>query len=261
MSGGPAPQEPPRSTRAFADHFSAHAATYASYRPRYPAALFHWLAVVSPATALAWDVATGNGQVATGLVTRFARVVATDASAEQLARAQPHARIAYGVAQYESGIAGGAAQLVTVGQALHWLDVDALCREARRVLRPGGVLAAFAYQHSRVSDAVDLVMRHHHDVTLGHYWPAEHHLIADGYRTIALPIDELVPPPLEMHEDWTLAQYTGFTRSWSATQRLVAARGEAPVRAFEAELAAAWGGGGERRTVTWPLAIRAGELR
>ncbi len=248
-----------RSTRAFKDHFSAHAATYAAFRPRYPLALFHWLAVVSPDTTLAWDAGTGNGQVATGLVTRFARVVATDASGEQIANAEQHARIAYHVAQYESGIAGGAAQLVTVGQALHWFDAAAFCKEAKRVLQPRGVLAAFAYVHSRVSSDVDLLVRHHHDVTLGHYWPPEHHFIHDEYRSIALPIDELAAPPFEMQEHWTLEQYRGFLRSWSATQRLVAARGEEPILAFERELAAAWGDA-PRRPVSWPMIIRAGEI-
>ncbi len=250
----------PRTTRAFADHFSAHAATYAAYRPRYPIALFHWLAVIAPGTALAWDAGTGNGQVATGLVTRFARVVATDASADQIRRAEPHARIAYAVAQYESGIADHAAQLVTVGQALHWFDAETFCAEARRVLQPGGVLAAFAYVQSTVSPAVDLLVRHHHDVTLGHYWPGEHHWIHDEYRSIALPIDELVAPPFELREDWTLERYTGFIRSWSATQRLIAARGEEPIKAFERELASAWGPI-SRRSVKWPLIIRAGEIR
>lgn len=249
-----------QSTGAFRDHFSAHAGTYATHRPRYPIALFHWLAVVAPGTALAWDVGTGNGQVATGLITRFAQVVATDASAEQIANAATHARITYRIAQYESGIADHAAQLVTVGQALHWFDADVFCKEVRRVLQPGGVLAAFAYTHSQVSADVDLLVRHHHDVTLGHYWPVEHHLIHEEYRGIALPIDELLPPPFEMREDWTLAQYRGFLRSWSGTQRLIAARGEEPILAFERDLAAAWGSV-PRRNVTWPLFMRVGEIR
>jgi ubiquinone/menaquinone biosynthesis C-methylase UbiE len=212
-----APTPTPRDTPAFADHFSAHAATYATYRPRYPLALFHWLAIVAPGTTQAWDAGTGNGQVALGLVTRFARVTATDASAEQVKNAIPHPRIAYSVAQYESGLPSGSAQLVTVGQALHWFDAVAFCREARRVLQPGGVLAAFAYVHSTISSEIDLVVRHHHSVTLGHYWPREHHYIHEEYRSIALPIDELVAPPLELTEEWTLAQYIGFLRSWSGT--------------------------------------------
>ncbi len=250
----------PRSTRAYADHFSSHASLYARTRPRYPLALFHWLATVAPGTALAWDAGTGNGQAATGLVTRFAHVLATDASAPQLANAEAHARITYRVAQYESGLPDGAAQLVTVGQALHWFDVPAFLREARRVLQPGGVLAVFGYQHSAVTPEVDLVVRHHHDVTLGHYWPPERRLVVEGYRSIALPIDELPPPPLEMQEDWTLAQFGAYVRSWSAAQRCIAARGEEPILAFERALAEAWGTA-PRRSVRWPLMVRAGEIR
>ncbi len=249
-----------RVTQAFSDHFSAHAVTYATYRPRYPIALFHWLALAAPGTALAWDAGTGNGQVAQGLITRFSRVTGTDASAEQIKNAVPHPRIAYAVAQYESGLPDRSAQLVTVGQALHWFDADAFCREARRVLQPRGVLAAFAYVHSQVTADVDALVRHHHGVTLGHYWPAEHHLVHDEYRSIPLPIDELVAPPFELEEDWTLAQYIGFLRSWSGTQRLIAARGEEPIIAFERSLAEAWGPA-PRRAVRWPMFVRAGEIR
>ncbi len=249
-----------RATQGFSDHFSAHAATYATFRPRYPIALFHWLALVAPGRAQAWDAGTGNGQVAQGLITRFSKVSATDASAEQIKNAVPHLRITYTVAQYESGLADHSAQLVTVGQALHWFDADAFCHEARRVLQPRGVLAAFAYVHSSVTPDVDALVRHHHSVTLGHYWPTEHHLIHDEYRSIPLPIDELIAPPLELREEWTLEQYTGFLRTWSGTQRLIAARGPEPIIAFERSLAEAWGAV-PRRTVSWPMFVRAGEIR
>lgn len=245
---------------AFADHFSAHAAAYAAYRPRYPVALFHWLAVVAPGTQLAWDAGTGNGQVAHGLVTRFARVVATDASAEQVANAPPHPRITYEVTRYDTSILGGTAQLVTVGQALHWFDMPSFVREVRRVLQPGGVLAAFAYAHSRVSPDVDELVRYHHDVTLGPCWPREHHLIHEGYGSLALPIDELVPPPLELRESWSLEQYIGFLRTWSATQRFLRTRGPDPIASFEVALAERWGEV-PRRDVYWPMVIRAGEVR
>ncbi len=250
----------PRPTAAFADHFSAHAGLYQKHRPRYPVALFHWLAVVAPGTALAWDAGTGNGQVATGLVTRFSRVHATDASPQQIAEALRHARIEYRVATYETALADHSVQLVTVGQALHWFDLTAFCREARRVLQPGGVLAAFAYQHSAITAEIDAVVRHHHDVTLGPYWPPEREHVVDGYRSLALPIDELVAPPFEMHEDWSLASFLGYLRSWSATQRYLAQRGDEAILRFERDLTAAWGAA-PRRSVRWPLVVRAGEIR
>lgn len=248
------------SRQAFADHFSAHAAEYAAYRPHYPQALFHWLAEISPGTQLAWDAGTGNGQVAHGLVTRFARVVATDASAEQVANASPHARITYKVTSYDSGIAHGAAQLVTVGQALHWFDLEAFTAESRRVLQADGVLAAFAYGRNRITPEIDELVRHHHDVTLGEFWPREHWLIYEEYRSLELPIKELASPPLELREEWTLERFVGFLRTWSGTQRSIATRGDTEVVAFEADLARRWGSV-PKRTVTWPMVIRAGQLR
>ncbi|MBD0326304.1 MAG: SAM-dependent methyltransferase, partial [Pyrinomonadaceae bacterium] len=52
----------------FKDHFSEQSADYAKYRPRYPAALFEYLASVTAEHERAWDCATGNGQAALGLV-------------------------------------------------------------------------------------------------------------------------------------------------------------------------------------------------
>jgi len=243
----------------FADLFSGHASAYAVYRPRYPAALYDWLVSVSPGAQLAWDVGTGNGQVAHSLVTRFARVVATDPSAQQLSHAVPHARIKYVETKYSSGLADGSAQLITVGQAIHWFELGEFFSEARRVLQPRGVVAAFAYAHSRVTPAVDALVRRYHDVTLDGYWAPEHHLIHAGYRTLAMPIDELAAPAFELCEQWSLAQYTGFLRTWSSVQKLIAAGGEARVVGFEEELAAAWGRE-PVRAVIWPLVLRAGSL-
>ncbi len=250
----------PEAATGFADHFSAHAAQYAAHRPRYPLALFDWLARIAPGTQLAWDAGTGSGQVALGLATRFARVVATDASAEQIANAVPHPRIGYAIARYSSGLADVSAQLVTAGQAIHWFDVDAFCNEARRVLQRGGVLAAFAYGHNRVDPAVDEVVRQFHDVTLAAHWPRERAMIFDGYRDLPLPIDEQVPPPLEMREEWSLDQFIGYLRTWSATQRFLAVGGDEVVAGFEAGLRVRWGDA-PTRTVRWPMVVRAGVVR
>ena len=141
---------------AFSDHFSARAADYASSRPRYPSALFAWLATIAPRRTLAWDCGTGNGQAATALARRFARVIATDASAEQIANAAPNPRVIYRVAASErSGLPGGCADVVTVAQALHWFDLPRFWDEARRVLRADGVVAAWCYGLATVDPAVD----------------------------------------------------------------------------------------------------------
>ena len=101
---------------SFADHFSAQSSTYAAFRPRYPDALFDWLATLVRPEAVAWDCATGNGQAAVALAGRIAHVVATDASAAQIAHAEAHRRVTYAVAPAEaSGLADSSVDLVTVG--------------------------------------------------------------------------------------------------------------------------------------------------
>lgn len=245
--------------RDFAHLFSGHAATYAAYRPTYPRQLYDWLSSLVPARSLAWDVGTGNGQVAQGLVGHFERVLATDPSAEQLAAAVPHDRIAYRRATYDSALPDQSVDLVTVGQALHWFDLDAFFAEVRRVLRPQGVFAAFAYVLSQVTPEVDAVTYHFHDVTVWAHWQPEHHRIREGYRSMALPIKEMKAPAFAMRSEMTVEQYLGFHRSWSATQRLLAAGGAEAVERFELEVRAAWGRE-PTREVTWPMFLRAGTL-
>jgi SAM-dependent methyltransferase len=72
----------------FKDHFSAQAEGYRRHRPDYPAGLFHFLAGITPARALAWDCGCGSGQAARGLAPLFARVIATDASPRQVQQVQ-----------------------------------------------------------------------------------------------------------------------------------------------------------------------------
>lgn len=249
------------SARDFSHLFSGHASIYAAYRPTYPPALYDWLASLAPTHELAWDVGTGNGQVALGLTPHFARVMATDPSAEQLANAEPHARVEYRKTTYDSALPAASVGLVTVGQALHWFALDEFFAEVRRVLSPGGIVAAFAYVHSSASPELDRVTRHYHDVTCWEHWAPEHHIIREGYRTLDLPIHEVEAPAFEIRTEMHLAQYAGFFRSWSATQRLLKAGGEAGVLSFERELADAWGDAARVRQVWWPMILRVGTVR
>ncbi len=136
---------------AFHDHFSAVANRYADFRPHYPAVLFDYLATLAPRTALVWDCAAGNGQATVDLAARFDRVVATDASAEQIASAQPQPGVEYRVAvAHESGLPGNSVGLLTVAQALHWFDFERFWTEANRVLIRKGVVAVWAYGINQV---------------------------------------------------------------------------------------------------------------
>ncbi|HJT44865.1 MAG TPA: class I SAM-dependent methyltransferase, partial [Chthoniobacterales bacterium] len=118
----------------FKDHFSKQAADYAKFRPRYPRAMFEYLGTLAPTRDLAWDCATGNGQAAVELASIFQGVIATDASATQIANAEPHENVEYRVASAEeSGLESSSIDLIMVAQALHWFDLKKFHAEARRI--------------------------------------------------------------------------------------------------------------------------------
>ena len=247
---------------SFKDYFSASAAEYAAFRPRYPEALFDFVASLPARRVTAWDCATGNGQAAIPLAQRFDRVFATDASAEQIAHAEPHARVDYRVALAgSSGIEAGSVDLVTVAQALHWLPADAFFAEARRVLAPGGALAVWCYARLTIAPDIDQVIERFYAGTLARYWSPERALVDQGYRTIAMPIDEVAAPVVSMASEMTLDELAGYFRTWSATRKLAQAIERDPVVEVREELRRLWGPDSERRTVTWPLHVRAGRLR
>ena len=249
-----------REATTFNNHFAPVAAAYADFRPTYPAALFDWLAGIAPGRGLAWDCACRSGQASLDLARHFARVVASDASAEQLAGARPHPRVHYRQAPAEaSGLADATADLISVAQALHWFDLPRFYAEARRVLKPGGVLAVWSYGVQTLADEqVNALVQHFYRDIVGPYWPAERALVETGYRTLSFPFAEIAAPAFAMTAEWTLPSLLGYFRSWSATGRYLQARGEDPVAALAEQLAPLWGDPETTRTVTWPLAIRAG---
>lgn len=243
------------------DHFSRQAEHYARVRPRYPAALFAHVAALAPATAAAWDCATGNGQAAIGLAAHFARVDATDLSARQIAHAAPHPRVHYAVAPAEAcGLADRSVDAVTVATAAHWLDLDAFYAEARRVGRPGAVLAMWSYYGQSFEPPFDAsAAQRLHGEILAAYWPPGNRVAAGGYDDLPFPFAPLPWPAFEATADWKLDDFLNYLRSWSASQAYLADRGDDPVARVAGELADAWGDV-PVRTARWALFGRAGRI-
>jgi SAM-dependent methyltransferase len=243
------------------DHFSGHADRYEAFRPTYPATLFEYLASLCAAHDLAWDCATGNGQAAIPLSGHFGAVIATDASQQQIDQAEPRANVRYLVALADKAPIGDASvDLVTVAQALHWLDLPAFFAEVQRVMRPSGVMAVWCYQLHSIAPGIDKVVHYLYADIVGADWPPERRLVEEGYRTLAFPFDELTPPHFEMVHSWDLDHLLGYLSSWSSVQRYRKRTGSDPLELIQLELTTAWGDPGRPRNVTWPLHLRVGRV-
>lgn len=207
---------------------------------------------------MAWDCACGSGQATEGLVEFFENVVATDASAAQLTHAPAYPRVVWQVATAEeSGLPDQCVDAVLIAQALHWFDLDRFWPEVRRVVRPGGVVAAVSYAYLQTSDPVlDAMLRDFMGGPLGEYWPPERRHVDSGYTTLPFPFERLEAPALAMTATWDAGRVLGYMRSWSATRRAREVLGNDPVAAIESQLRLRWGEG--VREVQWPLSILAG---
>lgn len=240
----------------FADHFSTIAARYAAYRPHYPPELVDVLADRAP-PGTGWDVGCGSGQLSVALAARFARVIATDPAQAQLDAATPAPNLEYRCAPAEaSGLPPHSIALVVAAQAAHWFAWPQFTAEVARVAAPGALVALVSYGILVVDDpAANAIIARYYRGDAWSYWPPERAHVENGYRDLVLPWPAVSAPPLAMTAAWTRDELVGYLTTWSATVKLVAARGTGPLDAVGDALAAIWTEG-ERREIRWPLTVK-----
>ena len=242
----------------FIDHFSEKSDLYARARPNYPDALFAFIAGESRARHRAWDCATGSGQAAFGLARHFANVEATDASAEQVGNSIATPCVRYSVQPAErTNFPEATFDAVCVAQALHWFDLERFYPEVKRVLKPGGVFAAWGYARHHVTPDVDRAFEEHFLAPLKPYWAAQNAKLWAGYRDEAFPFEPIEVPALAIEVAWTLSQLIDYAGTWSATRRFIAEAAPDFLKIARAAIEPAWGAG-ESRVVTMRLSIRCG---
>jgi len=158
-----------------------------------------------------------------------------------------------------SGLPDKSVDLVTVAQALHWLNTVSFFDEARRILAPGGAIAVWGYGDP-VLDTPELqeILHRFNRGTVESCWLPERQLVLDGYATVPFPFDEVTVPRFTLARECTLQELIGYVRTWSATARYVADHGMGEVKRLEADLSRHWGDPTQARLVTAPLYLRAG---
>lgn len=247
--------------RAAAPDYSRVAEAYHQSRPRYPAELFAFVASLVDRRLVAWDCATGSGQAALDLSAHFERVIATDVSSDQINQARAHPRIAYRVASAEqSGLEDASVDLVTVASGIHWFDLERFYAEVRRVLRPGGILAAWSYHVGHVEPPFDEVFGRFYRDVVSPYFAQGAKLVDARYRTLSLPGDPIPAGPFHVTAAWNLDQTLTFIESWSGTQQYIKRRGESPVPLIASELKTLWGSRESVHVLRWPLYMRVSRL-
>lgn len=127
------------------------AAGYDRHRPRPPKALLDVLTATAQTERprLVVDLGTGTGLSARAWATRAEHVIGVEANPAMVAEARAQTRqsnVSYVEAYADrTGLPAGEADLVTCSQSFHWMQPEPTLEEAVRLLREGGVFAAYDY--------------------------------------------------------------------------------------------------------------------
>ncbi len=196
------------------DNFSVQAKTYAMFRPEYPNELIDFVLSKVNTKLLALDLATGNGQIAKKLSPHFDKVFATDISTKQLENAAQKDNIIYKLESAEqTEFEDGSFDLITIGQAVHWLDFSKFYPEMYRILKPDGIFAILGYGLLTTNPRADKIIRHLHDDILGPYWDKERQYVINEYKTVPFPFREIDAPAFQNAFEWLIEQLIGYLES------------------------------------------------
>ncbi len=135
--------------------WTGKASSYDRVRPNPPPALLDLLTqlIDMPHPALVVDLGSGTGLSTAIWGERAGRVIGiepnTDMRREAVRKLEDYpyaAHIEYreGVA-HQTGLPDGGADIVTAAQSFHWMEPAATLAEIARILRPGGLFAAYDY--------------------------------------------------------------------------------------------------------------------
>eukprot|EP00743_Colponemidia_sp_Colp-15_P005385 GILK01005787.1.p1 GENE.GILK01005787.1~~GILK01005787.1.p1 ORF type:complete len:297 (-),score=36.00 GILK01005787.1:467-1279(-) len=198
------------------------AQSYAMYRPKYPQQLYDHLAQFlshSEPRRLAVDIATGTGQVAVPVSQLFEKVIAVDRSQSQLDKAEKRDNIEYRLATANrlDFIADGSVNLVTLAQALHWMNAAEFFDEAKRMLTPGGCLMVSGYAICRIHSserAQELLAEHYR--RLETYWDCDRKSLDSQFADIEFPFARVERKSFPVHQTLPVEAFIGYLRTWSA---------------------------------------------
>ena len=241
------------------DLFSDKSDLYAAARPQYPRELYELLASWVANREKVWDCGTGNGQAAVAIAEYFKEVYATDISEPQIANAIAKDNVFYSVQPAEkTNFPDAYFDAAIVAQALHWFDLDRFWSEVKRVLKKGGIFAAWCYSSLSVSSQIDLVIEEGILDLIDSYWSPRIDLIWNGYRNINFPFKPIPVPSIEMKMAWTLPELLAYMHTWSATRQYMQQQGTKFFETLSDNLLPVWGDSNQKKEITMDFHLIAG---
>lgn len=182
-------------------------------------------------------------------------------SEKQIENARRKSKIRYEVFSAEkTTLKDNSIDLVNTAQALHWFNFDEFYKEVRRILRKGGVIAAWTYGLHSTSPAVDKVTYRLYKDILDEYWPNERKYIENRYEDIPFPFKQMPVPQFEIRLDWNLGELIDYyLRTWSGAQKFTEKNNCDLAYQIVGQLEKAWGSQ-QKRQVVWPIYMKVGRL-
>jgi len=253
---------------------TGQAEDYDLARPRYPGSLLQRLLPLGPphpGGSLMIDVGCGTGQIAVPMAKHFDRVLGIDRSIKQLRVAEagrPQNVEYHAGSAYDLPAATGTVDLVTIGQALHWLAMPRFFGEVKRVLKPeGGKLAVLGYAVPRLEDPqaedpqlqncfasyyVNVLGSTREPGESGCYWDISRPLLDSGFASTEFPFREVQPTHWEpVTQTATLDGFMTYLSTMSAYRTLLASGVQDPLLELREQLRNS--APGELLTVTVPF--------
>lgn len=247
---------------------SEHSRLYQKHRPAYPSSLYQFIAdfckTGTGSLDSAVDVGCGTGLSTRPLCEHFCHVIGVDVSETQIKMArEAHAQtnLSFEVSEAErlTFMHDASTDLVTVAQAIHWIDQEPFYKEVERILKPGGSLIVYGYGNCVLdNDKGNQVIQRFYRHDLHGYWDSRRRHIDNLCQEVRLPF-----PGRTRNSDfviqyrWTAAEVVGYLSTWSAWQSYLKQNPESHLlRDIEQHLRDIYLD--QRVAITWPVFLLLG---
>lgn len=244
------------------DKFSDRSEFYKKFRPTYPQNLYDEILKVTSGRIACWDCGTGNGQVAVQLSNYFKTVYATDISENQISRAEKRNNIVYKIERSEkTSFRESHFDLITVAQAIHWFDLNAFYKEAKRVIINGGIICIWGYGLPRVDKTINELLDHFYWDVIGSYWNSERKHVDNEYKSIRFDFDEInIKKQFEIITKWTITEFEGYLNSWSSVHNYMFKNNINPVNLIMDKVLHKWDKD-SKKEFRFPIFLKLGKVK